>query len=1063
MHELADDDPVELLMARLLDASPTPSDTAVEAAVAAHPELAAELRARVAFLRSVSTARESRAHVPHRIGDYELGERIGGGGMGVVHRAREQTTGRAVAVKLIRPEQLWFEGARARFRREIEAVAALSHPGIVTVLAVGEVDEVPYFAMELVDGRSLADVLDELRRQPLATISGDALVSSSRRSHVDVAVVLVAQVADALVHAHARGIVHRDVKPSNVMVDRDGRARIIDFGLAHVASGESLTRTGVQPGSLAYMSPEQVRGEPVDERTDVWSLGAVLYETLTLCAPFLGATEAETRANILAAAPTPLRRANARVPSDLAAIVSTALAPERGHRYAKMATFAADLHAYLAHEPIAARGPGMLLRARRYVQRRPGRTAGAMVLLLLLLLPTALLVQEHAARHAIEVEAERARLAESQSRTDAATAWRVVEFLESMFRDASPFAAQGRVLTLRDVLERGRQAITSELADEPRVRLRLLEALTRASVYSNLTAEASALLAETEVLFERVPPASPAERIERDWLRAQVLHQQGRRVEAEKPLRRLLADEAGADLPLVIELARVDLADVLHRTGRSDEARPLFERGMLALRAQLPPFAQQLGLPLMEYASFVLATQGGDAAAPLYAEMQRLAENLPLWSPIRLALWMAIEAQLSGSGQAARGLQIVQQALADTDRLGIDSRGPLRSYLLTRLARHLCAAGRLGEALRAAEQAVPIARAGFAQPTAYVVEPIAVLADANMRLGRFARARELAQEALNLAGQCQDMNKPVWRLLYAVLGEACLGSGQAAEACGHFEHALANATEEGEDVPRFVRTQLAKALCIAGSRAAARECADEALHQLRAASSRNPADHVDALANLAWCYTQLGDPSTGESVARTALAAAEAAHVENCRQAAWVWKTLGWALQAQGRRASAAESFERAASIYQATLADQPQLWVNCIELWGKALLDDGQFEAAEDQLLRVITIYERLLGPTHQNLWPCLVNLASAQLHQTRTDLAVASIDRLYAMLAKVDTVPLPIAGPAIETGRAIAAALADEARRRRRLEELAALAQRLLPPDHPSHRAIARDLELR
>ena len=256
------------------------------------------LRGRYAFLCRAGAVTAPRTTPPaplDRLGGFRVQEPLGGGGMGVVYAAVDEASGAAAAVKLVRPEWLWFPGARERFAREIEAVQRLDHPGIVRILAHDLEGAVPWFAMERVAGRSLGAVLAAHRgadpsrlpaadlRQPAANWSGAC-------------VQVAAQVAQALAHAHAHAIVHRDVKPSNVMLGDDGRVRLIDFGLASVAATERLTRTGVQPGSLAYMSPEQARGEEVDARTDVWSLGVLLYELLTLHQPFVRASTSSPRA-----------------------------------------------------------------------------------------------------------------------------------------------------------------------------------------------------------------------------------------------------------------------------------------------------------------------------------------------------------------------------------------------------------------------------------------------------------------------------------------------------------------------------------------------------------------------------------------------------------------------------------------------------------------------------------------------------------------------------------------------------------------------------------------------
>ena len=204
-------------------------------------------------------------------GRYRLVELLGQGGMATIYRARDAQLDRDVAVKLLRPEFGRDPDFLARFRDEARAAASLGHPNIVAVFDFGEEQSDPYIIMELIDGQDLSSILRE--NGPLPPRQA-ARVS--------------AEVAKALQAAHVRGIVHRDVKPSNILVGRDGRVRVADFGIARALDDAQVTLPGVTMGSVHYFSPEQARGEPATQASDIYSLGIVLYESLTGQRPFSG-------------------------------------------------------------------------------------------------------------------------------------------------------------------------------------------------------------------------------------------------------------------------------------------------------------------------------------------------------------------------------------------------------------------------------------------------------------------------------------------------------------------------------------------------------------------------------------------------------------------------------------------------------------------------------------------------------------------------------------------------------------------------------------------------------
>ncbi len=388
-------DPVEALVANCLERADGEGDAAVESVCRAHPEHAAKIRERLERLRrmgfSTAGGGERGRDFPDRLGDFRLLERLGGGGMGVVYLARQEPLGRDVALKLIRPDQVFFPGARERFRREVEAVARLQHPGIVPIYTVGEAGGLPFFAMEHVEGCTLQEALEALESAPVSERRGADLSDAVRRrtsfrdrdglppaymfegSWVETCCRVARHLADALEHAHRRGVHHRDVKPSNVMLTPAGRVMLLDFGLASAEGAGRLTRTGSQLGSLPYMSPEQLSGdvENVDRRTDVYSLGVTLYEMLSGALPFDAGTTTATTQAIVAGNPPAIRALNPSVSWDAETVCRKAMDRDPLRRYAAMADFGRDLENVLQRRPIEARRPGVVLRIRRWVQRNP--------------------------------------------------------------------------------------------------------------------------------------------------------------------------------------------------------------------------------------------------------------------------------------------------------------------------------------------------------------------------------------------------------------------------------------------------------------------------------------------------------------------------------------------------------------------------------------------------------------------------------------------------------------------------------------------------------------------
>lgn len=410
MSTLSDErDPVDVVAEEFADRLRRGERPSVSDYAAKHPEHADQIRQVLPavaqmeqlkrFRRSASVSAEE--HLPDRLGDFRIVRELGRGGMGVVFEAVQESLGRRVALKVLAAHAQLHPERRERFIREAKAAAGLHHTNIVPVFGVGEQDGLPYYVMQLIPGHGLNALIsrwkDLSKRDTRAVAAlGDTTVISKGSAlndlprHPEPEVPrpsigpvagdwnLIAsigqQVAQALFYAHQKGVLHRDVKPANLLLDDRNEVWVVDFGLAKLANDERLTTTGHIVGTLQYLAPECLHGTS-DARSDVYGLGATMYELLTLSAPVEGDSPVQIMKRIAESTPVPPRKLNPHIPRDLETIVLKAMSRDPARRYASARLLAEDLQAFLEDRPIRARRESAPERAWRWARQHPAVAA----------------------------------------------------------------------------------------------------------------------------------------------------------------------------------------------------------------------------------------------------------------------------------------------------------------------------------------------------------------------------------------------------------------------------------------------------------------------------------------------------------------------------------------------------------------------------------------------------------------------------------------------------------------------------------------------------------------
>lgn len=586
---------------------------------------------------------------------YDIQSEIHRGGQGVVYKAFHQATKRTVAVKVILQGALATSRQRHRFEREIEVVAALRHPGVVTVYDSGTTgDGRLFFAMEYVDGVSLDRYLlgDGRRLSPSNSNDGAAVTADgitpeafhaprATPEHttlpVEKALGLFSQICEGVIHAHRRGVMHRDLKPSNIMVDQDGRAHVLDFGLAKVLDGNAdrtlMTAPGEFMGTLAYAAPEQVKGDPnqIDIRTDVYALGIVLYEMLTGGRPF---EAAESMSDVIKAItdtePDPpsskgpdLKRMGTgerRVGHEIDAIVLKALAKDPDRRYQSVEHFHKDIEHYLAGEPIDAKRDSKWYVFQKTVRRH--RAAVAVIATFLLF----------AIGYGVTISVlyGRAVLAEQQAVREASRAGAINDFMVDMLESADPKGGSPSEMTIRELLDDIAARIETDLTDQPHVAAAVHSSV--GNTYRNL-----ALFEKAEVhLRASVEAARSSVGVKHaDYANSisdlgLLLHDVGEFDESESLLREsvaLIRALKGND-STELATAQGNLAVLLYAKGDLAGAEVLFCATLAHDRLHLEPDDPDIVFSLYNLAALAAANEHFDHAIALYREALDLLQKL---------------------------------------------------------------------------------------------------------------------------------------------------------------------------------------------------------------------------------------------------------------------------------------------------------------------------------------------------------------------------------------------------------------------------------------------------
>jgi len=543
--------------------------------------------------------------------DYELLEEIARGGMGVVYRARQISLNRTVAIKMILGGHLANTAEKQRFRAEAETAAQLQHPGIVAIHEVGEHAGQPFFSMDLVEGRNLAQLV---RDGPLPSCQAAGYLKA---------------IAEAVQYAHSRGVLHRDLKPSNVLIDDNDRPRVTDFGLAKKfgvppsggLSGEQsgtatkpapaeagtpndLTQTGQVLGSPSFIPPEQAAGnkDAIGPASDVYSLGAILYHLLTGRPPFMADTMPATLRMVAETEAVSPRLLNPDLPRDLETICLKCLEKEAGRRYLTAHDLSDDLGRFLRDEPILARPVSRAEKLWRACRRMPA-LASAVLLLAVIVVGS-------------PFAAFRISQARSKAAGNARTADAMVRFAAEMLEGAGASVAQGRDTTvLREILDRTAGKVASDLKDQPQAEASLRLVLGKTYHEIGLTTNALAMTREAIRLRQECFGSDSLPVADAYHNLGAFLCDMGNPVEAEGVERQALAmrirflGENHTNVAMTLN----NLGVALWSQGRSEEAERLHLKSLDIRRRLLPPDHPDLGMSLANLGN-LYATRGDLAA-----------------------------------------------------------------------------------------------------------------------------------------------------------------------------------------------------------------------------------------------------------------------------------------------------------------------------------------------------------------------------------------------------------------------------------------------------------------
>ena len=774
--------------------------------------------------------------LPERIGPYQVLGLLGEGGMGRVYLARESHPPRDVALKVMRG----LSGhALARFRREIELLAQLEHPGIGRLYAAGE-DMIgglplPWLALELIRGHDLRSHVERERPDLAARLR------------------LMISICRAVQHAHDRGVIHRDLKPGNILVDAGGQPKVVDFGVARLRDDEDgMTQAGQVIGTLPYMSPEQLtgRGGAVDVRSDVYALGTITYELVSGRLPHPRLTTSsllEALDIVRREDPPPLRQLTPSARGDLDKVVMKALAGDPSQRYASAGEFADDLQRLLDHRPVLARAPTLAYRAGRFVRRHRTLSMAAGIVFLALL----------AATTVSTLAAQRARAAQAEAELRAHEAAAVSRFLETMLTSAAPEQTQGRDVSVTEVLNQSEREFAG-LDAPPAVRLSLASTLagTRLSLGQyerGLALNQSAL----DLLHDARADAATQARVLRQ--RASLLTELARFDEARAAIGQarelLIAAPASQRIGLELTAARVE-----HEAGQGDTAMAGYRAVLAQAQAVAEPDAElartienarsNLALTLIERGELdeaeVLTRQVLDTRRAHHGEL----DPRTLASRLKLAMLFAARGDLTATEREAR--EAWEQ---HTQVLGADN----ISTLMTRhtLANALLQQGKADEAEPHLRAALEGFERQLGESHAQTVSTLSSLAFLLEERKQWDEAEALYRRILTIQGSNAAASLGPRNNLAMLL----LDRGNARAALAEFD-LLLDATRQvtGEDHAYFLifSSNRALALLRSGDAAAARKVLEPTHAGLR---ERMGADHPRARAaaeRLIEAYEKLG-------------------------------------------------------------------------------------------------------------------------------------------------------------------------------------------------------------